>query len=118
MPQFSISTWSLHRTLGAMYRPAEDGSGRLVADEPWGPGSWNLLDVPAELKKRGISHLEICHFHLPRTDEDYLAQLRQAIETNGITLFSVLIDAGDITHPDPRTREKDLSWIRQWIDIA
>jgi sugar phosphate isomerase/epimerase len=99
-----------------MYRASEDGA--LVADEPWGPGTWNLLDVPAELKKRGISHLEICHFHLPKLDDAYLSELKGAIESNGITLFSVLIDAGDITNPDPAKREKDVAWIKSWIDIA
>lgn len=118
MPEFSISTWSLHRALGPMYSPAEDGSGGLIAKEPWGPGSWTLLDVPAEMKRRGIHNLEICHFHFPRTDEAYLNELREAIGSNGIRLFSILIDAGDITNPEPKKREKDLAWIRSWIDIA
>lgn len=118
MPEFSVSTWSLHRALGPMYSPADDGSDRLVASEPWGPGEFSLLDVPAEMKKRGIRNLEICHFHFPRTDEAYLNELRQSIESKGITLFSILIDAGDITNPDPERREADLAWIRGWIDIA
>ena len=59
MPEFSISTWSLHRALGPMYSPAKDGSGRLEASAPWGPGEWDLLDVPAEMAKRGIQNLEI-----------------------------------------------------------
>ena len=118
MPDFSVSTWSLHRALGAMYEPAADGSGRLVAREPWGPGSWSLLDVPAEIARRGIRNLEICHFHFPQTDDAYLQELRRRLDAHGITLFSILVDAGDITHADPARREADLAWIRGWIDIA
>jgi sugar phosphate isomerase/epimerase len=118
MPEFSVSTWSLHRALGAMYQPAADGSGKLESSEPWGPGSWTLLEVPAELAKRGISNLEICHFHFPRADDDYLDALKNALNASGIVLFSVLIDAGDISNPDPARREADLAWIRGWIDVA
>jgi len=76
------------------------------------------MDVPSEMARRGIRNLEICHFHFPRTDDDYLGELRRQLGENGITLFSILIDAGDITHPDPSRREADLAWIRGWIDIA
>ncbi len=118
MPDFSVSTWSLHRALGAMYSPSDDGSGTFVANEPWGPGSCSLLDVPGEMARRGIRNLEICHFHFPRTDDDYLKELKQTLDSNGIRLFSVLIDAGDITNPDPAKRQTDLDWIKGWIDIA
>jgi sugar phosphate isomerase/epimerase len=116
MPEFSVSTWSLHRCLGAMYQAAEDGS--LIAKEPWGPGSWNLLDVPGEMSKSGIANLEICHFHFPRTDEPYLSQLKAALDASSITLFSLLIDAGDISHPDEAERAKNMDFIRGWIDVA
>jgi sugar phosphate isomerase/epimerase len=36
----------------------------------------------------------------------------------GVELFSLLIDAGDITRPDPAEREAELNFIRHWIDIA
>ncbi|MBI3958360.1 MAG: hypothetical protein HY328_06080 [Chloroflexi bacterium] len=29
-----------------------------------------------------------------------------------------LIDAGDITRPDPARREQELAWIRGWLDVA
>ena len=116
MTHYSISTWSLHRALGAMYSPGPEGA--LTAREPWGPGSWNLLDVPAELEKRGIRNLEICHFHFPRTDDAYLAEVRAALDSHGIKLFSILIDDGDISHEDPEQRSAHMAWIRGWIDIA
>ena len=36
----------------------------------------------------------------------------------GVKLHSVLIDAGDITHPEAAHREADLNWIKSWISVA
>lgn len=117
MPRLSLSTWSLHRHLGPMYRPAGDGSGRLIPHDAT-PGALSLLEVPAEIAARGIGTLEICHFHFPRTDSGYIDELRAAVQEAGVELFSLLIDAGDITNPDPTKREEDLRWIRGWLEIA
>jgi sugar phosphate isomerase/epimerase len=118
MPQTSISTWSLHRGLGPIYRPAADGSGRLEPNGGFGAGEWPLLEVPAQLAERGIEWLEICHFHFPSVDAGYIAELRRALEFAGVKLHSVLIDAGDITHPEAAHREADLNWIKSWISVA
>jgi sugar phosphate isomerase/epimerase len=118
MPQISISTWSLHRGLGPIYRPAADGSGRLEANGGYGAGEWPLLEVPAQLAERGIEWLEICHFHFPSVDAGYIAELRRALEFAGVKLHSVLIDAGDITHPEAAHREADMNWIKSWIGVA
>lgn len=80
------------------------------------PGELDLLSVPEELAKHGFTTMELCHFHLPRTDAEYLAALRKAIEGSGIELWSLLIDDGDITHPEHG--ERDRQWIVGWIDHA
>jgi sugar phosphate isomerase/epimerase len=122
MLETSISTWSLHRGLGPIYRAAADGSGRLEPGTPWVggfvPGEWSLVDVPGQLAERGIKQIEICHFHFPRIDAGYIAELRRALDFAGVELFSVLIDAGDITHPHAARREEDLNWIKGWISVA
>lgn len=118
MPRLSISTWSLHRGLGPVYRLAADGSGRLEPNGGYGPGEFSLLEVPAQLAERGISCIEICHFHFPSVDMGYVAELRRALEFAGVELFSLLIDGGDITHPEAARREADLDWIRGWIGVA
>lgn len=113
--RISVSTWSLHRTLGAppIYGPEQNGpSGRGATSMAGLP----LLELPARLADFGITTLEICHFHLPSTNDKYLSQLRDALETAGIELWSLLIDSGDITHP--QHRERDLAWIEGWIDVA
>jgi sugar phosphate isomerase/epimerase len=97
MRRLAISTWTLHGQL---------------------QGQLDLLDLPAQIAQRGISALEICHFHLPSTTPDYLAALRGACQAAGVETYSILIDTGDITAPDPEQRAIDLRTIRQWIDAA
>ena len=101
------STWSLHRELG-----------QVMAVDEAKKGAIDLLELPAQLAARGIGMLEICHFHFPRLDDGYIADLRQALAAHEIELFSLLIDAGDITHPDPEQRQKEMLWIGEWLQIA
>ena len=115
MPELSISTWSLHRALGkAWYDRTPDGFVNRNGDE----GRIKLLDVPREVASHGIGQLEVCHFHFPTTDGVFIAELRAELDRHGVSLYSILIDAWDITHPDPEQREKDLTEIRKWIDVA
>lgn len=117
MPRPALSTWSIHRALGPIYSPAEDNSGRLMADRD-GSGALTLLDVPERMARLGILNLEICHFHFPRIDSEYVSELRGKLLEADVRLFSILIDSGDITHPDVGIREAQLDWIKSWIDTA
>ncbi len=113
--RLSVSTWSLHRTLGPTYwdSPAKPSRERA---EPYGPGSLSLLDVPAQIAAFGINTLEICHFHLPSRDDVYLQELRSALDSAGVELFTILIDDGDITHP--AHGQRDQAWISSWLETA
>ncbi len=97
MFKFAISSWSV--------------DGLLTSGLP-------LLELPAELQKHGIRVLELCHFHLPSTEPDYLAALRSNLEAANVELYSVLIDAGDVTAPDPKVLEGELGLIRRYIRAA
>ena len=97
MRRLAISTWTLHGQL---------------------QGQLDLLDLPEQISRRGIQALEICHFHLPSTTPAYLAELRAACQAAGVEPYSILIDTGDITAPDPERRAADLQTIRDWIDVA
>jgi len=97
MRRLAISTWTLHGQL---------------------QGKLDLLHVPEQIARRGIHALEICHFHFPSTTPVYLAELRQACREANVTVYSVLIDTGDITTPDINQRGEDLQMIRGWIDVA
>lgn len=97
MRRLAISTWTLHGQL---------------------QGGLALTDLPAQIAKRGIYALEICHFHLPSTTPGYLAELKAACQAAEVEPYSILIDTGDITAPDPQQRAADIQTIRSWIDAA
>jgi sugar phosphate isomerase/epimerase len=97
MMRLSISTWTLHGTLSS---------------------GVPLLELPALIAARGIHTLELCHFHLPSVEPDYLGQLRAALRDAGVELYSILIDRGDITSPDLQLQDEDLRVTRGWIDVA
>lgn len=114
MPRLSTSSWSLHRALG---RPPLFGPGQSPAGASAG-AEISLLELPARLAAIGIHTLEIVHFHFPTMDSGYLDELRTAITEAGVELFSILIDAGDITQADDARRTDELDWIRSWLEAA
>jgi sugar phosphate isomerase/epimerase len=97
MRTFAVSSWSL--------------DGLLQSGLP-------LHELPAQLAEHGITTLELCHFHLPSTELIYLQALRQALDDAGVTLYSILIDTGDITARDPAQRAADVETIQGWIGAA
>ena len=97
MRRLAISTWSL--------------DGLLQSGVP-------LLDIPAQLAQHEITILELCHFHLPTVEPDYLRTLREALGAARVELYRLLIDMGDITAPDPNQRAADVQAIDGWIDSA
>lgn len=98
MPRISLTTWSIHPYLH--------------------DGSLSLLDMPARVKAAGIGTVEICHFHIAQITPDYLLQLKAKAAESGIEVFSVLIDAYDISQADPEARSRDITQIAKWIDVA
>jgi sugar phosphate isomerase/epimerase len=111
-----VSTWSLHRTLGRYVAPDSAALGGPFMASPQGAGGMALLDLPAELRKRGYDSLHICHFHLPSRAPDYLAQLRSALAASAIELEVLLIDDGDFT--DLAHADQVEAWIGEWLDVA
>lgn len=113
--RISVSTWSLHRSLGRppFYGPEATGSQSAT---PTISPAFSLLELPARIAAAGIHTLEICHFHLPSRESDYLTQLRAALEAAEVELWSLLIDSGDITHPG--YAERDMAWIEGWFEVA
>jgi sugar phosphate isomerase/epimerase len=113
MLNLSVSTWSLHRTLG---KPAMFGPADAPVDEPNSDAAHALLTLPAQLAAFGIRTLELCHFHVRSTDAAYLAALKQSLGDAGVTLHCLLIDAGDLTHAEHAVRDE--AWIARWVDVA
>ena len=113
--RLSVSTWALHELIGTVTpgRPG-DLEGRLMPARD--NASLDLLHVPRELAKRGIKTMELCHFHLPDTSSCYLEEWASAREEAGVALWSLLIDDGDLNHPEFGDRDRD--WIIAWLDRA
>jgi hypothetical protein len=63
MQRIALTTWSIHPYLS--------------------DGSLDLLAVPARIKEAGIATVEICHFHIPSTDDAYLQALKTAAADAG-----------------------------------
>lgn len=112
----TVSTWSLHRTLGCYVAPDSGvfgGPCRAGASEP---GDITLVELPAVLREHGYDTLQICHFHLPSRSSGYLASLRAALGDAGITLDALLVDDGDLT--DAAHADETEAWMAAWLDDA
>ena len=94
--RIAVSTWSLHRLLGTTY--PHDLSTDAISDgeDTYGEGEESLLGLPSVLANHGYHRLEIVSFHLRSRDPIYLAELRNQLDVSGVTLQTLLIDAGDI----------------------
>src|SRR5258708_37190144 len=114
-PRSSVSTWSLRRAIGDPQIYGADNR-QNISTTRHSEGELSLLELPSHIASIGIHTMEICHFHLPSLDMGYLTELRSALQDANVELFSLLIDEGDITHPDYAAR--DLIWISSWLGVA
>lgn len=114
--RISVSTWALHSLIGTVApgRPGEPEArmmGELNLENPL-----PLLEVPARLAENGYTTMELCHFHLPSRDPGYLEEFRQAREAAGVELWNLLVDDGDIVHPE--FGDRDRAWTLEWADVG
>lgn len=111
--RLSVSSWSLRRALG---EPEFYGVGGEIPTASHDRGAISLLDLPRKLADFGIHTVEICHFHLPSRDADYLRQLRENLQNANVEFWSLLVDDGDIS--DEEHGARDAKWIESWFPIA
>lgn len=114
--RIAVSTWSLHRLLGMTYPHDLNTTEIGPMKETYGEGEESLLGLPSVLANHGYHRLEIVSFHLRSRDPVYLAELRDQLRISNVRLQTLLIDAGDISHPEHGAR--DQAWIASWIEIA
>lgn len=112
-PVKAVHSWALHRTLGSFVAPGAMPMGGLPAG---GGGGLALLDLPAELARRGYGAFQLAHFYLPSTDPGYLAELRAALAQADVALECFLVDDGDPTNTTGDAPGED--WISGWLDVA
>lgn len=75
-----------------------------------------LLELPAELARRGYDGVQLVHFHLPSRAPEFLGALRAELDRHRVRLDTFLVDDGDFTHPsDPEANE---DWISEWLTDA
>ncbi len=113
VPAKALHSWSLFRTLGRFVAAGSMPSGGLPAG---GGDGMELLDLPAELARRGYRSVQLCHFYLPTTDAGYLRDLTSAFAESGVELECFLVDDGDLSHPTDGDRHAD--WLSGWITVA
>lgn len=119
MPYLSLTTWSLHRNLGPLrWTFWSDEEKRQITKEEPQPQTINLLELPERMAAQGFQALEVCHFHFPSTEPEYLNQLRHSFTEAGITFYTLLLDYGDISSENEVRRNADLEFIKSWVDIA
>lgn len=112
----AVSTWSLHHHLGYSFGNGPGQEEPFDQSATWGPGRFDLFQLPVELAARGYSRCEICHFHIGSLQPSALHQLAEAFAAAGVVIQTLLIDDGDLTKAE--TLERDAAWIAQWIDAA
>ncbi len=108
----ALSTWTLDPLLAARYpdSPAAGPGGRKPHTGPL-----DILDLPAEVARRGYDRLEVPHFHLPHesaAQDKFAAAARGA----GVALQTLLVDDGDPA--DPEHGGRDEAWAAGWIRTA
>ena len=114
--RIAVSTWSLHRLLGTVYPHDLTTSEVGPETDTYGEGDESLLGLPSVLANHGYHRLEIVSFHLRSRDPIYLGELRDQLKVSNVRLQTLLIDAGDISHPEHGAR--DQAWIAGWIEIS
>ncbi|UYN99254.1 MAG: sugar phosphate isomerase/epimerase [Devosia sp.] len=114
--RIAVSTWSLHRLLGTTYPHDLSTNAIGPEQETYGEGEESLLGLPSVLANHGYHRIEIVSFHLRSRDPVYLDELSDQLKVSGVTLQTLLIDAGDMT--DPVHGERDTRWIAGWLEVA
>src|SRR5690606_11132161 len=114
--RIAVSTWSLHRFLSTIYPHDLTADAIGDGDDRFGEGEESLLGLPSILANHGYHRLEIISLHLRSRDPVYLGELRDQLNVSGVTLQTLLIDAGDMT--DPVYGDRDMRWIAGWVDDA
>lgn len=114
--RIAVSTWSLHRLLGTTYPHDLTTTAIGAGEDTYGEGSESLLGLPSVLANHGYNRVEIVSFHMRSRDSIYLAELKDQLARAEVTLQTLLIDAGDITHPENGARDE--AWIAGWLEVA
>ena len=84
------------------------------------PNPLKLEEVPMYYKDRfGISNIELWTKHFESTEKSYLKEIKKSLQKNQCKLINIQVDTkNDLSDSDQSKREKALSEMKGWIDIA
>jgi sugar phosphate isomerase/epimerase len=80
-----------------------------------------LLELPARLRHAGFQACELAHAHLPALEDlrpAELSELRNAFAAAGVSLWSLVVDYGDLSSADPARAAADREYLAQWVRVA
>jgi len=113
--RIGISTWSFHN----FFTPTRDDNVPPLSGKPM-----DARDFPEMIADRYHVHeMEIVAPHISK-EPSYLRDLKARLERAHSHLVNIPVDikelwqAGGLSDPDPKVREKAISACTQWIDIA
>jgi hypothetical protein len=117
--RLALSTWSLHEQLGPRRLTKRDDKGVKQPHQIPHPQTMTLLEFLAQVRpKVDVDQVELCAFHVPSREPGYVAELKDALKRNELSVISMPIDAGNISVENPGWREDDLAEIEEWMDFA
>ncbi|XID90667.1 sugar phosphate isomerase/epimerase family protein [Paenibacillaceae bacterium WGS1546] len=109
----------MHRLLGPLRWTSWDAEagehGTIEQDQPQ---IHTLLELPREVSRRGYKAAEVCHFHFPSVDADYMEELRRSFSDAGVSFDTLLLDYGDLSTTDETRQAADGKLYREWIGVA
>lgn len=106
MVKISVSSWSLHREIPAVWQ-------RDV------PSKIGLVDFPRLcVEEFGVDAVELRQMHFHSLDQRYVEKAKDALDRSGVRVVNILVDSGFTAELDPERPRTDFEIIRRWFHFA
>jgi len=93
MVKISVSSWSLHREIPAIWQ-------RDV------PSKVSLVDFPRLcVEEFGVDAVELWQMHFLSADQSYAKKVKDALDRSGVRVVNIPVDSGYVAEPDPEKRK-------------
>ena len=61
--------------------------------------------------------LDLTVYWFPSVADSFLLPLKRLAYSNGVEIYSISVRS-DMCQPTPQLRDKEVAWVRQWVDVA
>lgn len=119
MALYSVNSWSFERQLGPLRMVgwnSDKQEHELTVESH--PEQMTLVEFIQRLGQSGYEGVELSYAQFQESSPTYLEELRTTADRSGVRLVSLLVDDGDLSAADAHRRALEVSWFRNWIDIA